>query len=338
MIWPLSHKRYLTSRLAKAIFLKKSAKIEKYLNQFQDKSGMFHVVTSGAGSIPSDTCEVEFSSAGITLLLGQLEANSPRSTADRLIPLLPLFVHCHVAGARGRTIFSLWDRDYSPSVAFCSNLPSTLLIPDFEYLQSHAYREYERVLQKRVTNWAGRKPLAIWRGVTTGIANGPDWRNLPRVQLCEICARRPDLFDVGITGVVQLEQAREVESELRSKKLMRPFMKRDYWGDFKYHIDIDGNSNAWSGLFTKLMTGSPVLKVASPGKFRQWYYDQLQPFVNFVPVRSDLSDLLEKLLWLHANDDKAQVIGMAGRRLAKSLQFETELGRARDAIVARCRD
>jgi hypothetical protein len=337
MIWPFSNQRSSTKILAKAISLKNFARIEEYLNERHRLPGMFHITNLGDGSIPSDACEVEFTSHRIALQLGQLDTNSPGAIADRLVPLIPLFVLCHDAGARGKALFSLGDRDYSPSVAFCSNLPSSLLIPDFEYLQSHAHREYQRVLQRRAKAWSQRKSLAIWRGVTTGVPKGPDWRSLPRVQLCEIGALRPDLFDIGITGVVQLEQAREVESELRSKKLMRPFMKRDYWGDFNYHIDIDGNSNAWSGLFTKLLTGSPVLKVASPDGYRQWYYDQLQPFVNFVPVKSDMSDLLEKLLWLHANDDKAQAIGLAGRSLAKSLGYEGELEKAKDAIIERAK-
>jgi len=335
MIWPLSNRRFLTRVLAKAIVLNKFARIEKYLNNTYSLSGKFQIISLGDGSLPNEACEVEFSSKRIAIRLGQIDASFSQTFADRLMPLMPLFVLCHVAGATGSTLFSLGDRDYAPGVAYCSNLSNSLLIPDFEYLQSHGYREYERVLKKRARTWSHRKPLAIWRGVTTGMPNGPDWRSLPRVQLCELGALRPNLFDVGITGVVQLEQACDVERELRSKKLMRPYMKRDHWGYFKYHIDIDGNSNAWSGLFTKLMTGSPVLKVASPGGFRQWYYDQLQPFVNYVPVQSDMSDLLEKLLWLHANDDKAHAIGMAGRKLATSLIYESELEKARDAIIAR---
>ena len=78
-----------------------------------------------------------------------------------------------------------------------------------------------------------------------------------------------------------------------------------------------------------------MLKVASISHFRQWYYDRLGPFVNFVPVQSDMSDLTEKLLWLHANDDKAHAIGQAGRALVLSLAYETELAKARDAIISR---
>ena len=90
----------------------------------------------------------------------------------------------------------------------------------------------------------------------------------------------------------------------------------------------DRNSNAWSGLFEKLLSGSVVLKVASPYNFRQWYYDELIPWVNFVPIDSDMSDLVEKIHWLHKNDDEARIIGENGARLANNLSYERELNRA----------
>ena len=97
---------------------------------------------------------------------------------------------------------------------------------------------------------------------------------------------------------------------------------------YKYQIDIDGNTNAWSALFQKLLSGSAVLKVASPGNFRQWYYDELIPWVNFVPVKSDMSDLVEKIHWLIEHDDEAMQIGVNGRKLASKLTYDEELNKA----------
>ena len=54
---------------------------------------------------------------------------------------------------------------------------------------------------------------------------------------------------------------------------MRPYVPMTDFNKYKYQIDIDGNTNAWPGLFQKLLTGSPVLKVASPYGFRQWLYE-----------------------------------------------------------------
>jgi hypothetical protein len=56
------------------------------------------------------------------------------------------------------------------------------------------------------------------------------------------------------------------------------------WGDrepiehnfnYKYLIDMDGNTSSWSGLISKLICGGVVIKLISEKKYRQWYYDAL---------------------------------------------------------------
>lgn len=98
--------------------------------------------------------------------------------------------------------------------------------------------------------------------------------------------------------------------------------------DYRYQIDVDGNTNSWPGLFLKLLSGSPVLKFESEAGFKQWYYPRLKPWENFVPVASDGSDLVEKLEWLRANPAQAQAIGENGRALALSLTYEDALDSA----------
>jgi hypothetical protein len=109
---------------------------------------------------------------------------------------------------------------------------------------------------------------------------------------------------------------RESEDEVRASGFVRDRVPVIEHNRYKYQIDIDGNTNSWPGLFQKLLTGSPVLKVTSASGHRQWYYDRLRPWVNFVPVASDMSDLIEKVRWLQAHDDAARAIGDHGRTLA----------------------
>jgi hypothetical protein len=55
--------------------------------------------------------------------------------------------------------------------------------------------------------------------------------------------------------------------------------------------------------------GSVILKVA-PRQVadRMWYFPLLQPYVDHVPVKADLSDLEEKIRWCRENDDKCREI------------------------------
>ena len=40
----------------------------------------------------------------------------------------------------------------------------------------------------------------------------------------------------------------------------------------------------------------------------QWYYGGLEPYRHFVPVKEDLSDLLEKIHWAETHDAEAKEI------------------------------
>ena len=48
----------------------------------------------------------------------------------------------------------------------------------------------------------------------------------------------------------------------------------------------------------------------------QWFYDRLEPWVHYVPIKRDLSDLEAKVNWLRANDDKARAISQQGTLFA----------------------
>ena len=145
------------------------------------------------------------------------------------------------------------------------------------------------------------------------------------------------LMDLGISKISQVANPDNVRAELESVGLFREYVPSPQFNRYRYQIDIDGNTNSWPGLLMKLLTGSPVLKVASPRDYRQWYYNQLVPWHNFVPVAADMSDLADKVQWLIANDDIGQRIGAAGRALGKSLDFAGELRRACPTITAALR-
>ncbi|CAE8603905.1 unnamed protein product, partial [Polarella glacialis] len=75
---------------------------------------------------------------------------------------------------------------------------------------------------------------------------------------------------------------------------------------YKYQIGIDGNS-ASDRIYSQLFMGSVVLIPEGPWKLTS-LHSMLKPWVHFVPVRHDLSDLVERLDWLRENDDQARQI------------------------------
>ncbi|CAB9505004.1 KDEL motif-containing protein 2 [Seminavis robusta] len=78
---------------------------------------------------------------------------------------------------------------------------------------------------------------------------------------------------------------------------------------YKYLVYVDGHCAACRyGFMMRL--GSVILKVA-PRQVadRMWYFDLLQPYVDHVPVKADLSDLEDQIRWCRENDEKCREIG-----------------------------
>lgn len=65
--------------------------------------------------------------------------------------------------------------------------------------------------------------------------------------------------------------------------------------DYKYILDVDGNACTWDATAWKLNSGSVIFKTKSP--WRQWFYDEYIPWVHYIPIADDFSDLQEKYQW-----------------------------------------
>jgi hypothetical protein len=236
---------------------------------------------------------------------------------------------------QGELILNFSDEGISPGLAYSDYRPGFFLIPDFWFLRTAGYRNIRHHYLAHRRRWSERVQVAFWRGATTGYQPDPKvgWRSLPRVLLCKICQEQPNLFDVGLSSVMHISDPNLVK-EVRDSGLMRGYVPAKEFDRWKYQIDIDGFTNSWPGLFQKLLSGAAVLKVTSARGFRQWYYDRLKPWVNSVPVGSNMHDLIDKVRWLRAHDDAARQIGERGAALAETLDFESQLKDSSRIITA----
>ena len=81
-------------------------------------------------------------------------------------------------------------------------------------------------------------------------------------------------------------------------------------------MHVDGNVAAYRLLKTMLL-GSVILKVA--GKYDLWVEQLLQDGVNYISVKEDLSDLIEKIEWCKSHDEECKTIAENGTLLAKKV-------------------
>lgn len=90
---------------------------------------------------------------------------------------------------------------------------------------------------------------------------------------------------------------------------------------FKYIIVTDGNVLP-KMLSSYLASGSVVLY---NGIFTDWYNWNMKPWIHFVPISLDYSDLEERMEWLRMNDDKARMIAQNAVALMKDYSRKEQM-------------
>ena len=75
----------------------------------------------------------------------------------------------------------------------------------------------------------------------------------------------------------------------------------------KYLIDIGGGGGTtWTGTSSKLPMPGLLFHHITPTK--DYFHDRIKPFVHYVPISPDLSDLKEKFDWAETHSDSAKQI------------------------------
>lgn len=210
----------------------------------------------------------------------------------------------------------MYVRDETQIPVYCFATPlvnvTHRLIPDIFYLDSDGYSN----IPIDTISWKDKKPIAFWRGKSSGMRITPqNYETLPRYVLCSI--QHPAL-DAKISSWQFLHPNKnEFRQHLNSLVVTGENVDFTKFYEYKIQINIDGFGPAWNGFFLKLRSNAVVLNVES--LYKQWYYTGLQPWVHYVPVMRDMSDLTEKIQWVLDNDEEAERIAEAGRKYINDL-------------------
>ena len=230
------------------------------------------------------------------------------------------------------------SEEIDESIAYCARGRHATVIPDPHFWATRGYFDLREQFRKSWVPWQDRRPQAFWRGSSTGVEplTAQTILDLPRFRLCGLAKTRPSLrgnLDAKITQIVQATdpaEAQNIRDLLRNMDLLGPPVPQKKFMNFRFLIDIDGNSNSW-GLLLKFLMGSCVLKVSS--SWRQWYYDGMRAWEHYVPVSGDLSDLEERIAWCLDNDAEAHAIGENGLAYGRRLVFGPEMLAAAKTVL-----
>lgn len=197
------------------------------------------------------------------------------------------------------------------------NHSKQILIPDFDALEG----KYQVLRKKDVTSfsvpWESKINQLVWRGSSaqraldgyTGCMTCDNPRSFSRVLLCELSQYYPNLIDAKFTFFAQGGENVPYVQQFKGEKLSFEQQFR-----YKYHVMVDGNSCPYSASGWKLFTNSLLFKAHS--ERIQWYYRLLKPYEHYIPVKEDLSDLMEKLTYYIQHDAEAKTIANNARHFA----------------------
>jgi Glycosyl transferase family 90 len=247
------------------------------------------------------------------------------------------------AGPNVRTVTAdLTDgvEPFADGLAFCACHDDVILVPDPVFVNSGGYAAFRAPSSARP--WRLRRDTVLWRGTSTGIGRvttdtmavgDPELRQ--RIRMC-LLLRSVQGADAKISKTESDASALDRE-RLRRHGLCGGRIAQRNWGRYKFALDVDGHTNAWSNFFVRMLLGCCVLKIESQRGFRQWYYNKLMPWRHYVPVRADMADLVEKIEWCRSHDVECADIARAGFAVAHAMSVESEIAEAARRLEAASR-
>ncbi|GLB41254.1 putative glycosyltransferase family 90 protein [Lyophyllum shimeji] len=187
----------------------------------------------------------------------------------------------------------------------------------------HAKRTRWRDAQRaRLVEWANMGMEGNLSVLRPPVGNGDGWQQRVGEPVDVRKARyAPAMLDVAFAGK-PLSCAGEMCEELARIFEFRKPQSFKAAGQYKYILDVDGNG--WSSRFKRLITSNALIFKSTI--YPEWFTDRIAPWVHYIPVQVDLSDVFDSLMFFRgdlngegAHEDLARKIALAGRQW--SLQF-----------------
>ena len=181
-----------------------------------------------------------------------------------------------------------------PVLSFSADetLGPQFLIPDAYFNRYHLKQTLGFDQHCRQLAEAGNRPWTSarigWCGENSNYFAIP--QGAPRQILVKLAQAHPEAIETGF-----------LTDERRENKLS--YLKLpDQLLDFSYKYFLDIESYGYLGEL-KYLLFSKRLCFWQERPWREWYHEELEPFVHYVPVKRDLSDLVQQYQWLERNPE-----------------------------------
>ena len=146
-------------------------------------------------------------------------------------------------------------------------------------------------------HWRWKRKRLVWRGTDTG------WGKRARV-VEPLFDAQDDTIDIAFHDRLGKQEL------IRDKLSFRQLLQN------KYLLSLEGNDVS-SGLKWMLYSNSVVF-MPTP-RYESWAMESLlRPYVHYIPVAEDLSDIVEKVNWAKSNDAQCYHISMRASRFMEA--------------------
>eukprot|EP00511_Aplanochytrium_stocchinoi_P012144 CAMPEP_0204876814 /NCGR_PEP_ID=MMETSP1348-20121228/47848_1 /ASSEMBLY_ACC=CAM_ASM_000700 /TAXON_ID=215587 /ORGANISM="Aplanochytrium stocchinoi, Strain GSBS06" /LENGTH=212 /DNA_ID=CAMNT_0052033617 /DNA_START=690 /DNA_END=1325 /DNA_ORIENTATION=+ len=167
------------------------------------------------------------------------------------------------------------------------------------------------------TPWKQKKEVMFFRGDSTG----------GRLEVIKRYINFPtDVIDVGFSSLVE-----GYKLDPKNQQYLRGRVSLKEQLSYKYFLVLEGNDVS-SGLKWMLYSDSVVF-MARP-TIVSWAMEEfLIPFVHYVPLKNDHSDILEMIQWAKKNDDLVRNISRHATQFIEDLFVSPQAKRDNQHII-----
>ncbi len=219
---------------------------------------------------------------------------------------------------------SLLNADYpsgppGPIFAITKNkLESGIIIMPDWYALHEFHPDKTKILEGRrlmLSSWESKYPILFFRGGDSGVFDRMNWRNCARPKLVALSLQHPDLIDAKFNYFLPYEDDPSIRNQMVREGMLGRHVPIEYFPRFRYLMDVDGHSANTPRVALCLYSGSVLFKQTSNNTL--WFFTKLKPYVHFIPVAEDLSDIFTQIEWAKNHDEECKKIALNAFQVAE---------------------
>ena len=214
------------------------------------------------------------------------------------------------------------------------NCLGLILMPDRWALKGYDPEKQLILEGKSLFPWNVKMPLLFFRGSDTGVLYpwesesnviifkridfqaifNPDiWKSFPRPKLVALSLQYPELVDARFAMSLHYQPMIDAA---RNEGFISDWVSLKDTLAYRYLMDMDGNCCAPCPRTALLLHSNSVMFKQVTANI-QWFYTLLKPYVDFIPVKEDLSDILDQIEWAKGHDEECKKISANGQIVAQ---------------------